>query len=60
MGSVLFALFALAVSAFMTTLVNEDGEKVAAFLVALAAFAVAFFGASDGGGAPCDFAGFCY
>lgn len=59
MGSVLFALFALAVSAFMTTLVNEDGEKVAALRVTSAAFAVPFFGASDGGGAPCDFAGFC-
>ena len=56
MGELLLAVFALAVSWFMTTLVNEDGEKI----VTLAAFSIAFFAARDGGAPPCDFSGFCY
>ena len=60
MGELLLAVFALAVSWFMTTLVNEDGEKIAAFLITLAAFGIAFFAARDGGAPPCDFSGFCY
>ena len=45
MGPVGFWLFAAAVSGFMTTLVDDDGEKVMAFIVTMLAFAVGFFGA---------------
>ena len=60
MGSLLFWAFAIAASGFMTTQVNEDGEKVMAFVVTMIAFAIAFFAARDGGMADCDFTGACY
>lgn len=36
-------VFAVAASGFMTTRVNEDGEKVMAFVVTMLAFSVPFF-----------------
>lgn len=54
MGQLRLAGFALAVSWFMTTLVDEDGEKIVAFLVILAAFGIAFFATRDGGELPCE------
>jgi uncharacterized membrane-anchored protein len=60
MGDVLFWIFALAASGFMSTQVDEDGQKVAAFVVTLVAFALVFFVARDGGMGDCDFTGACY
>jgi hypothetical protein len=43
----------------MTTLVDEDGEKVAAFVVTLLAFSLVYFVGRDGA-MDCDFTGTCY
>jgi hypothetical protein len=48
-GTLLFVIVALLVSGFMTTLVHTNEEKRLAFVVTLAAFAIAYLGGREGG-----------